>query len=74
VPKCRQIKTWSDYEKLISDRENAKRAHTYLRRGINVRDQTMALRPPITSSLGGTGPDVGQIPLRTYKGEVPISE
>jgi hypothetical protein len=51
-----------------------KRVHTYLRRGRNVRDQTMALIAPMTSSLGGTGPDVGQIPLRTYRGDVPISE
>jgi hypothetical protein len=29
---------------------------------------------PMTSSLGGTGPDADQIPLRTYKGEVPMSE
>lgn len=34
----------------------------------------MALIPPMISSLGGTGPDDGQIPLSTYKGDVPMSE
>ena len=34
----------------------------------------MALIPPMISSLGGTGPDADQIPLSTYKGEVPMSE
>lgn len=49
--------------KLLKIRQ--KRVRTYLRRGRNVRDQIMALIPPMTSSLGGTGPDVGQMPLRT---------
>lgn len=30
--------------------------------------------PPMISSLGGTGPEDDQIPLSTYKGEVPMSE
>ena len=34
----------------------------------------MALIPPMISSLEGTGPDDDQIPLSTYKGDVPISE
>jgi len=34
----------------------------------------IVLIPPITSSLGGVGPSAGQIPFKTYRGEVPISE
>lgn len=54
--------------------EKAKMAPTYLVSGRSVRDQIMALMHPMTSSSGGTGPDVGQIPFRTYNGEVPMSE
>ena len=38
---------------------------TYLVKGIKVRDQTMALTPPITSSEEGTEPVDGQIPFST---------
>lgn len=37
-------------------------------------DQTMALTPPMMSSVGGTPPVDGQIPLSTYNGEVPIRQ
>lgn len=47
-------------------------SRTYLRKGRMVIAQKMAETPPITSSLLGTGPDEGQIPLRTYSGEVPV--
>ena len=47
---------------------------TYLQSGRRVKDQTIALTPPMISSLGGTGPDGDQIPFSTYKGEVPMSE
>lgn len=50
------------------------RRRTYLRRGSNVSAQRIALIPPITSSFEGTGPVAGQMPLRTYRGEVPMSE
>lgn len=39
---------------------------TYLMSGRMVIDQKMALRPPITSSSEGTGPEPGQIPFKTY--------
>jgi hypothetical protein len=39
-----------------------------------VSDQMMALMAPITSSAGGTGPEAGHMPFRTYNGEVPMSE
>jgi len=48
-------------------------SRTYLRRGNNVRDHIMALKPPMTSSVEGAGPLGGQIPFRTYKGDVPMS-
>lgn len=48
--------------------------HTYFNNGRRVSDQTMALMPPMTSSSDGTLPDAGQIPFRTYKGDVPMSE
>jgi hypothetical protein len=38
---------------------------TYLINGIRVRDQMIALTPPIISSSGGTPPDAGQIPFST---------
>ena len=47
---------------------------TYLSNGNKVRDQMMALMPPITSSFEGTGPSEGQIPFKTYNGDVPMSE
>jgi hypothetical protein len=47
---------------------------TYFKRGRSVKDQIMALRAPMMSSGEGRGPVVGKIPLRTYKGEVPMSE
>lgn len=34
----------------------------------------MALMPPMISSSDGTGPLIGQIPFKTYKGDVPMSE
>lgn len=46
---------------------------TYFNRGRIVRAQMMQLTPPITSSVEGTGPVGAQMPLSTYKGEVPIS-
>lgn len=39
-----------------------------------VNDQKMALTPPITSSWEGTGPVGDQMPFKTYKGDVPMSE
>ena len=47
---------------------------TYFNKGRIVRAHMIALIPPMTSSFGGTGPPVGQIPLSTYRGDVPISE
>ena len=47
---------------------------TYLSNGNNVRDQMMALMPPMISSSEGTGPAAGQIPFKTYNGDVPMSE
>jgi hypothetical protein len=42
-------------------------------RGNIVNAQMMALIPPMTSSSGGTGPEVGHNPFRVYSGEVPRS-
>lgn len=39
---------------------------TYLIKGRIVIDQKIALRPPMTSSGEGTGPEAGQIPFKTY--------
>lgn len=39
---------------------------TYLIRGKMVMAHIIAEIPPITSSVEGTGPDDGHIPLRTY--------
>jgi hypothetical protein len=50
------------------------RGLTYFNNGRMVRDQKMALIPPITSSFEGTGPLAGQIPFKTYSGDVPMSE
>ena len=47
---------------------------TYFNSGNNDMDHTIALIPPITSSLEGAGSVAGQIPFKTYKGEVPMSE
>lgn len=47
---------------------------TYFNNGRNVMDHTIALIAPIASSFGGAGPSAGQIPFRTYRGEVPMSE
>jgi len=47
---------------------------TYFKSGKRVKDQIIALMPPMISSSGGMSPDEGQIPLRTYSGEVPMSE
>lgn len=47
---------------------------TYLRNGNRVRAQMMALIPPMMSSFEGTFPPLGQIPFKTYSGEVPMSE
>ena len=47
---------------------------TYLQNGRRVKDQIMALIHPMISSFGGAGPEDGQIPLSTYKGDVPMSE
>ncbi len=33
MPKCRQIKTWSDYERLTSGRENAKKGTHVFKEG-----------------------------------------
>lgn len=49
-------------------------ALTYFKNGNSVKDHTIALMPPITSSLGGAGLSAGQMPFRTYRGEVPMSE
>lgn len=38
---------------------------TYLIRGTSVKDQMIALIPPIMSSSEGAGPLEGQMPLRT---------
>lgn len=37
-----------------------------------VSAQMIQLMPPITSSSEGTGPVPGHMPLRVYKGDVPI--
>jgi hypothetical protein len=47
---------------------------TYFMRGRRVRDQTIALTPPITSSFDGASLEGLQIPFKTYRGEVPRSE
>ena len=49
-------------------------ALTYLTSGINVMAQMIALIAPITSSFEGAGPSAAQIPFKTYKGDVPMSE
>lgn len=38
-----------------------------------VIDHMIALTPPMMSSFDGTSPVEGQMPLRTYKGEVPTA-
>ncbi len=45
---------------------------TYLINGIKEIDQMIALILPMTSSRDGTPFAAGHIPLRTYKGEVPV--
>jgi hypothetical protein len=47
---------------------------TYLSKGRRVIAQIIALIPPMISSWDGKGPVLGQIPFRTYRGEVPMSE
>lgn len=47
---------------------------TYLQNGRRVKDQMIALIHPMISSFGGAGPDDDQMPLSTYKGDVPMSE
>ena len=47
---------------------------TYLMSGSNVKAQIIALMPPMTSSVEGTGPVAGHNPLRVYNGDVPMSE
>ena len=49
-------------------------ALTYFNSGISVMAHMIALIPPITSSLDGAGPLAAQIPFKTYKGDVPMSE
>lgn len=51
--------------------EELLRGRTYLTRGIRVMAQMMAEIPPITSSSDGASPLEGQIPFKTYSGEVP---
>ena len=55
-------------------KKEAKTWLTYLQNGRRVKDQIMALIHPMTSSFGGAGPDDDQMPLSTYKGDVPMSE
>lgn len=50
---------------LSRDKRRGSTSRTYFRSGRRVSDQTIALRPPITSSLEGTSPLDGQIPLST---------
>jgi hypothetical protein len=51
--------------------EHQQFALTYLTSGIRVIAQMIAEIPPITSSSGGASPEDGQMPLSTYRGEVP---
>jgi hypothetical protein len=59
---------------LVEMKQSRNVKFTYLSNGNNVRDQTIALTPPMISSFEGTGPSLGQIPFKTYNGDVPMSE
>lgn len=73
VPKRREMKTYVDGE-LSTWSWGCTAGLTYFSKGKSVRDHIMALIPPMTSSSEGTSPVLGQIPFKTYNGEVPISE
>lgn len=71
VPKVKDINTLKHVKKTSQYDVNSL---TYFTRGRSDIAQIMALTPPITSSREGVPLWGGQIPFRTYNGEVPMSE